>query len=76
MFTTVEPQMPPGPRQRVIRTTIQVVLAVAVALPAAVALLPVDAKLAAQITSIAGAAVILISAIQNGLEGRTGRDLP
>lgn len=57
-----------SPLERVIRTLYQVILAVGAAIPAAVALLPVDAALATKAVGIAGATVLLVTAAWNGLE--------
>jgi hypothetical protein len=48
----------------------QVVVAVCAAIPAAVALLDLSAEQAAKISGIAGATVILVTAIQNALEAK------
>lgn len=59
---------PVTPKRRVIRTAIQTLLAVLVAVPAAVALLPLDASDASTVVGITGALVVLISAAQNALD--------
>lgn len=64
---------PPGPVQRVTRTVLQVVIAVCAAVPAAVALLPLDPDQVAWPIGLAGAGVILVSALQNGLEDMRGK---
>lgn len=56
------------PIQRVLRTVVQVLIAVAVAVPSAVALLDIDKALAAKIVGVAGALVIVVTALQNALE--------
>jgi hypothetical protein len=55
---------------RVIRTTLQVLLAVLVAVPAAVAALEAAGLQVngAVLVGIAGAAVVIVSAVQNALE--------
>lgn len=63
----------PTPTRRVVRTVLQTIIAVCAAVPAAVALLPLDPAEAAWPVGIAGAAVIVVSAIQNGLEDVRGR---
>jgi len=63
---------PPGPARRLVRTICQVVIAVGAAVPAAVALLPIDTETALAAGGIAGCAVILVSALQNGLNDVRG----
>jgi len=67
-----EPEAP-TPQGRLIRTVLQTCLAVCAALPAAVVLLPLDADQVAWPIGIAGALVIVVSALQNGLEETLGR---
>lgn len=55
---------------RILRTIAQVIVAVAAAIPAAIALLPVDADVAAWCVGIAGAIVIIVTAAQNALEAK------
>jgi len=62
--------MEPSPNARKWRTVLQVVVSVCVAVPAAVVLLPISAAVAVWAVGIAGATVIVVSAVQNGLEGR------
>lgn len=64
-----------SPSRRVLRTVAQVVLALAGAIPAAIALLPIPASVAAWAVGIAGATVILVTALQNALEAITGKTL-
>lgn len=54
----------------VVRTIVQVLLAVAVAIPAAVALLPVSAAVSAGVVGVAGALVVVVTAVQNALEAK------
>lgn len=63
----------PTPARRLVRTVLQTIVAVCAAVPAAVALLPLDPAEAAWPVGIAGAGVILVSAIQNGLDDVRGR---
>lgn len=53
---------------RALRTALQVIVAVGAAVPAAIALLPISASVALWATGIAGAIVILVSAVQNAAE--------
>lgn len=62
----------PDAATRVLRTVLQVLVAVAGAVPAAVALLPVSATNVAWIVGIAGALVVLVTAVQNVIESRPG----
>lgn len=62
----------PSPPVRVLRTVIQVILAALVAIPTAVAALDLPADITAKVGGIASAAVIMISAIQNAIEAKTG----
>mgnify|MGYP001470691563 CR=1 FL=1 len=54
----------------VLRTFVQVLVAVCGALPAAVALLPVSAADTEWVLGIAGALVVIVTAVQNALEAR------
>lgn len=58
------------PAQRILRTAIQVIIGLAAAVPAAVAAIggEVDAALAAKVVGFAGAAIIIVTALQNALE--------
>jgi len=66
----------PSPSQptagaRILRTIVQVVLAVAAAIPATLAAVPIPSKYdghVALVIGIAGACVIFVTAVQNGLE--------
>jgi hypothetical protein len=64
MSTNTEPALL-GPLTRWYRTIIQVVLAVLAAIPAVVAALDLPAETATKVVGMAGAAVIVVSAIQN-----------
>lgn len=57
-----------SPTRRVIRTAVQVVLAVLIAIPAAVAVLPLSAAAATTSIGIAGALTVLISAAWNAYD--------
>lgn len=61
---------PVSPKARVYRTVFQVIVAVLVAVPAAVVLLPVSAGVASAVVGFAGAATVIVSAIQNALNAR------
>lgn len=63
----------PSPPMRVLRTAFQAIVAVLVAIPAATALLDLPADTTAKISGFAGAAVVVISAIQNAIEAKTGK---
>lgn len=67
------PPLPPGPKLRAIRTAIQVVVAVCVAIPAAVTTLGLEPVAAAKVTGLAGAIVIVVSAVHNALDARDNR---
>lgn len=56
------------PVQRIVRTAVQVVLAVLIAIPAAVAVLPLSAAAATKSIGIAGALTIVISAAWNAYD--------
>lgn len=61
----------PTPAQRILRTLVQVVVAVAAAIPAALATVPIPSKYdddVALVIGIAGALVVVVTAVQNGLE--------
>jgi hypothetical protein len=62
-----------SPRTRFNRTVLQVLIATGLATPAAVAAIPEDGDWRVLTVGIAGAAVILVSAVQNALEQKTGR---
>jgi len=57
-----------SPKTRVLRTICQVMLAVGAAIPAAIALLPLNAEDAAWCIGIAGAFTIIVSAIHNAID--------
>lgn len=64
----------PGPKRRVKRTALQAAVAVLIAVPTAVALVPDEgAGWRALTIGITGALVVLISAWQNGRDDRAGR---
>lgn len=63
------------PTQRIARTVYQVVLALAVAIPAAIAALPIPAAAAAWAVGISGATVIVVTAGWNAYEQATGKTL-
>lgn len=67
------PPNPPSPKRRTWRTVAQVAIATLVAVPSAVALLPISAAVAVWVVGISGAAVILASAAVNAVDERTGR---
>lgn len=54
--------------QRVLRTFLQVAMGLATAIPAAIALLPIPAHVAAWACGIAGATVLIFTTLQNALE--------
>jgi hypothetical protein len=56
-----------SPVTRWVRTFVQVIIAVAAAIPAAAALLDLSAETAAKVTGFAGAAVLIVSALHNAL---------
>lgn len=63
------------PKANVLRTLLQVVVAVCVAIPTAIALVPIPSKYDASVAFIiglAGAIVILVTAVQNVIEGKAG----
>ena len=68
----------PGPRARTLRTALQTLVAVCVALPSALAVVPIPDRYngsVALVVGIAGAVVVLVSAVQNTIEGRRGSPL-
>lgn len=65
----------PDPVARIARSVIQVVLAVAVAVPTAAALFDFSAATSARFSAFAGAVVILVTAAQNGLEAKAGQPI-
>lgn len=74
IVTDTEPALL-GPLQRWYRTIFQVVIAVLVAVPSAVALLDISTELAAKITGLAGAALIVVSAIHNAINSKVATPL-
>lgn len=63
------------PKANVLRTVLQALVAVLVAVPAAIALVPIPDKYAgsvALVVGIAAGAVVLITAVQNAIESSTG----
>jgi hypothetical protein len=64
---------PPSPARRTWRTVVQVAVAVCVAVPAAVAALPVSPVVAAWVVGITGAFVILATAAVNAFDKVSGR---
>lgn len=64
-----------SPSTRVLRTIAQVVVAVCVAVPSAVALLDLPKVTTAKVCGIAGAVVIIVTAVQNAVEAKTGKTL-
>lgn len=67
------PPNPPSPKRRTWRTAVQVLVGALVAVPSAVALLPIAADLAAWVVGIAGATVLLATGAVNAFDERTGR---
>jgi hypothetical protein len=63
---------PVTPTRRVVRTVVQVLLAVAAAIPAAVGVLGLPASTAAAAVSIAGAFAVIVSAAHNGWDQTVG----
>lgn len=59
-----------SPKTRAIRTLLQALVAVCVAIPSAVALFPISAELATKVTGFAAGFVVLVSALQNAIESR------
>lgn len=59
---------PVTPNKRIIRTAVQVVLAVLIAIPTAVAVLPLSAGAASKAVGMAGGLVVLISAAWNAYD--------
>lgn len=62
-----------SPTTRVVRTLVQVVIAVCVAIPSAAALLNLSAETTAKVTGIAGAVVVLVSAAHNAANASADR---
>lgn len=63
------------PKANVLRTVLQAIVAVCVAVPTAIALVPIPEKYqgsVALVVGIAAAAVVLITALQNVIEARAG----
>jgi hypothetical protein len=58
------------PKKRAVRTLLQALAAVCVAIPTAVALLPISTELAAQVTGWAAGLVVVASAVQNAIEAK------
>lgn len=58
----------PSPKMRIIRTTIQAILALLAAIPAAVGLLDISAETATKAAGAAAALTVVVSAIWNGIE--------
>ena len=63
----------PGPHQRVVRTTLQAIVAFCLAVPTAIAAVGEPTSTTAWISGLLAAAVVLISAVQNSLDQRKGR---
>lgn len=57
----------PGPWRRVVRTTVHVILAICLAVPAAVAAVGEPANTTGWLIGILGAVVVILSAIQNAV---------
>lgn len=74
IVTDTEPALL-GPLQRWYRTIFQVVIALLVAVPSAVALLDISTELAAKITGVTGALLILVSAIHNAVNSKVATPL-
>lgn len=70
VVTTVTEPAILGPMARVLRTVLQVVIAVAATIPAVVAVLDLPAGTSAKVVAFAGAAVIVVSAIHNVINAR------
>jgi hypothetical protein len=64
----------PGPWRRVVRTAVHVVLAVALAVPAAVTAVGEPADVTGWLVGILGAVVVILSAVQNAAAARAVRD--
>lgn len=58
------------PKKRAIRTLLQALVAACVAIPSAVALLPISPELAAKVTGWAAGLVVVVSAVHNALDAR------
>lgn len=61
------------PAIRVLRTAIQAILAGLAAVPVALGMLNLSAETTAKVSAITAALVVIVSAIQNGIEARTGK---
>jgi hypothetical protein len=61
----------PGPWRRVVRTAVHVVLAVALAVPAAVTAVGQPADVTGWLVGILGAVVVILSAAQNAIAAKT-----
>lgn len=61
----------PGPWRRVVRTTVHVILAVALAVPAAVTAVGEPADVTGWLVGILGAVVVILSAAQNAIAAKT-----
>lgn len=70
VVTTVTEPAILGPMARVMRTVLQVIIAVAATIPAVVAVLDLPAATSAKVVAFAGAAVIVISAIHNVINAK------
>lgn len=70
--TATEPAVM-SPATRFVRTLLQVVIAVAAAIPAAAALVNLSAETSAKVTGIAGAAVVIASAAHNAFNARQAK---
>lgn len=63
------------PKANVLRTLLQALVAVCVAIPSALALVPIPSKYDAAVAftiGLAGAIVVLVTALQNAIEARAG----
>lgn len=63
------------PKANVLRTVLQAIVAVCIAIPTALAVVPIPAKYqgyVALVIGIAGAVVVLVTAVQNVIEARAG----
>jgi hypothetical protein len=61
----------PGPWRRVARTTVHVILAICLAVPAAVAAIGEPADITGWLVGILGAVVVILSAAQNAIAAKT-----
>jgi len=65
-------------KANVLRTVLQVIVAVCVAIPSAIALVPIPDQYqgdVALVIGLAGAVVVLVTAVQNAIEARAGTAL-